>query len=170
MKKLAAITILGSALFISSSASANYYAGGELQANTYSAVLTQASGGVFAGARINENLGGELGYSYHPHITTTLFGNKFSVASHNVYADLMGYLPIDPSFDVIGSVGAGLFTTSASLKNYGSGSVSMAGVRVGVGAQYHFNENFGARFLLGYQSVYHPIHMVSARLGVFFKF
>jgi len=157
--------------------------------DTASPINTKAQGAtLFLGSRLNENLGFELGGS---RLATQKYktvkrngvvqkGVSFSIKNENVYADAMGYLPIDSATDLIGSVGVGRLSTTVSRKDVTT-AVSRAqkytakshkmGVRVGVGAQYKFNENVGARVMVRYQQGNKLVkNMTSAGLGMFYQF
>ena len=129
---------------------------------------TGASLGVFAGARLIENVGLELGY-------TGLMGGKFKLnnpafqtsslktKSHNLYVDALGFIPMSPEVDVIATVGAGRLSTKfsgdiqqiagklAGAKQNLSMKSCKAELRFGLGAQYKFNENVSVRFMARHQ-------------------
>ena len=144
--------------------------------------------GVFAGSRITENLGFELGY-------TGLMGAKFKLdnpafktsslktKSHNLYADVLGFIPMSSEVDVIASVGAGRLSTkfTGDIQQVIAGALSAkqnlsmksrkTGLRLGLGAQYKFNENVGMRFMARHQKGNQFVKKVSsAGLSLFYQF
>jgi opacity protein-like surface antigen len=110
---------------------------------------------------------------------------KVSLRSSNVYADVMGYLPLDCATDLIGSVGVGYLHTNMKVTTTDSSDETpviertkvrtyAVGPRVGVGAQYKFTDNIGARVMVNYQhakkDVINHKHLVTAKLGMFYQF
>lgn len=147
--------------------------------------------GLFVGSRLNENLGVELGYGVQKAKNTTVdvknadatqtLKGSFRQKSTNIYADVLGYLPINESVDVIGSVGLGRLATkstgevefnNAGVKSNIKGkSSSKVGYRLGAGAQYKFNENVGARLMARFQKGNKIVkHTASLGLGLFYQF
>ena len=219
MKKLVSV-ILSGAVLVSSAAFAadcdpKFYVGGELQGNQYNSGAHKneknikkghqkkfgkggVGGGAFAGVRINEYVGVEVGASAMKGKKNAakaasadgLASANYSAhtKSHNVYADVLGYVPVSEEVDLIGSIGVGQLTTKVkeNLNAHGedpnhtvgvdirakaSQKSSKTGVRVGAGAQYKFNENFGARFMVRHQRGNKLIKSVnSAGLGLFYQF
>lgn len=141
------------------------------------------------GTKLNENIGVEIGF-------TGLTGNKISIAntatnafktnnalktkSHNLYADVLGYVPVTNEVDLIGSVGVGrlrtkmcgkLVTATGKALETVSMKSSKTGVRVGAGAQYKLSENLNARFMVRHQKGNKFVKSVnSAGLGLFYQF
>jgi len=156
-----------------------------------SAISKSANGAtLFVGSRLNENLGLELGGTVLrtqkanniTNVRTGLVmpGSAVSIKNSNVYADAMGYLPIDCATDLIGSVGIGHLSTKVNYKTVAkptsadqkfSAKATKVGVRLGVGAQYKFTENVGARVMVRYQQGNKIVKkMTSAGLGMFYQF
>lgn len=139
--------------------------------------------GVFVGSRLHENFGVEAGYSHLKNAKKT-FADKSSNTNkmNNVYADALGYLPVSCDVDLIGSVGVGRLSTKLSSKDENGvnspltsegkkASKAKAGVRVGLGAQYMFCDNVGARVMLRHQKGNKVVKNVnSANLGLFYQF
>lgn len=98
---------------------------------------------IYAGSYFNPNLGLELGY-------TNL--GKINRAGGNTKAEganlsLVGKLPLGPSFNLLGKLGATYGRTdvsSAPGSGVVSGNESGFGVSYGLGAEYSFNPNWSA--------------------------
>lgn len=144
---------------------------------------------LFVGSRLTENLGVELGGSVLKNQKVkkvqdfntgiALKGADLSIKNRNVYADAMAYLPIDCSMDLIASAGAGYLSTKVNGKLAANPTVDQKfsaksnklGVRAGVGAQYKFNENIGARLMVRHQQGNKIVkHVTSTSLGMFYQF
>lgn len=111
--------------------------------------------GVFVGGKFHENFGAELGYTFYKKakVDWTAGWNTDYIKANNIYADLLGYMPIDTCFDLLGSVGVGRMKlkyddNNASGIDIGKGKV---GFRLGAGAQYKFDDHFAARAMVRYQ-------------------
>lgn len=153
--------------------------------SSVSPVKKAASGAsVFMGSRLTDNMGLELGGSmlknqkFKP-IKGLDKSSEMTIKNRNVYVDAMGYLPLDCSVDLIASVGAGHLSTKVNGKTVAkptaaekfSAKSSKMGVRVGMGAQYKFNENLGARLMVRHQQGNKIVKRVnSAGLGMFYQF
>jgi len=175
-----------------------FYVGGELQAtkfkpkkevskaleeNDLKLKQSKAGAGVFVGSRLNENFGVEAGYSLLGKIKIVRKnGNEeandaLTAKNRNIHADILGYLPINENVDVIGSIGVGQLKTTfknkdiqKALKDSGA-KMQKTGLRLGLGAQYKFDENIGARFMVRHQKGNDLLKSVnSAGLGLFYQF
>jgi len=166
-KKFAAVT---AAVLVATAGSANagmfdqtkFNAGAELSVYnkpTYhkdlsSSFLKKSKPGVnvFVGARFNENLGAELGFGFVQK-STVVSSPKVTNKVNNIYADVLGYLPVASKVNLIGSVGIGGTKSKLSAAGYGSATENKRrlAVRVGAGAQYDFCENWAARAMVRYQ-------------------
>jgi opacity protein-like surface antigen len=153
-----------------------------------------ASGSLFVGSNLNENFGVELGYvrmgkhrktwkdTYtRGGVPTSSITQKLVTKHHNMYADLLGYLPVSDCVDLIGSLGVGrlnskiVATEANNLQNLKATLANVkstkAGIRLGAGAQFKFNENIGARLMLRHQKGNKLVKSVnSAGLGLFYQF
>lgn len=131
----------------------------------------------FIGARLNQCFGLEAGYGA---LTTPKFvGGKTSAT--NGYVDALGFMPIADQVELIGSVGVGVLSTKVSgnvpvvnqgnRNQYISQSSSKAGVRLGAGLAYKFDECLGARLMVRYQQGNKHIKSItSAGVGLFYQF
>ncbi len=144
--------------------------------------------GVFAGSRLTENLGLELGYTVLTGAKLLITNPGFQTSSlksknHNWYMDALGFIPVSSEIDIIGAVGIGRLSTklSGSIQQRVTGvlrasqSLSMrsqkTGLRLGLGAQYKFDENIGARLMVRHQKGNQFVKKVnSAGLGLFYQF
>lgn len=93
---------------------------------------------VNAGAKLHENFGVEAYYQQSD--TEKKRGNKSRFYSYGV--DALGYLPVADKVDLIGAVGIGQYEFRAG------GDENDLGYRIGVGAQYSFNDNWAARAMV----------------------
>ena len=111
-----------------------FYIGGEISANHYQqhkfqdlralgvrkSLFNKTAFGIggFIGSRINECLGIEVGYTYLTgkrhriaNLVNVNTGVRFSfntrIKSQNIYADVLGYIPVSDCVDLIGSLGIG---------------------------------------------------------------
>lgn len=175
-----------------------FYIGGEVQANQYekgvkkittprgttitatnnNALTGKGGAGVsaIAGTRLHENFGAEVGVTglSGSHVKFNTPSNKLKTKSHNLHADVLGYVPVSKEVDLIGSVGVGHLTTKISgnvLREKISMKSSKAGLRVGLGAQYKLCDNLNARFMVRHQKGNKFVKSVnSAGLGLFYQF
>jgi len=112
---------------------------------------------VFLGARFNENLGAEVGFGFITKTKGTAQGNRQATNKiSNLYADALGFMPVSSKVDLIGSVGLGRMKSKADVAgatftNKALLNKAKVGVRVGAGAQYNVNENWGTRAMVRYQ-------------------
>ena len=139
--------------------------------------------GLFLGTRLNEFFGVEAGYSFLKTSKNTLADKEtVSVKMGTPYIDAMGYVPVGCDVDVIGSVGLGRLHTKLQHKDVQGkvlavsdadkkSSKSKAGIRLGLGAQYKFDTNFGARVMVRHQKGNKIIKNVnSVGAGLFYQF
>lgn len=117
---------------------------------------------LFVGSRLTENVGVELGAGVingtKLNIVTpsVLAGSSLKLKNKNAYADVMGYLPVCQDVDLIGAVGVGRLNSKIEGKVVNNGVTlskdsiksTKTGLRLGLGAQYKFNENLGARVMV----------------------
>lgn len=211
--KLAGVALSG-AMLISGAAvgmdfDPKFYLGAEAQVNKYKGAREIQHQGVtvksadnksifgksgrgasaFLGSQFSEYAGVELGY-------TTLSGTKVSIGtpafqqssfktkSRNMYADVLGYVPMCEDIDLIGSLGMGRLSTKVNgkfVQSNAAGAVvsttdaslksSKTGLRLGLGAQYKITPNVGARFMVRHQKGNQFVKSVnSAGLGLFYQF
>lgn len=152
---------------------------------------TKVGPGVFVGTRLHENFGLEAGYTIVGKSRVKRdynFGDSVksdaTVKHRNVYLDANGYLPVNESVDLIGSVGVGQLKSTmkgdAVYTPAGGASQNIAlkkesskktGLRLGLGAQYKITENVGTRLMLRHQKGNDFIKSVNtAGLGLFYQF
>jgi opacity protein-like surface antigen len=135
------------------------------------------------GGKFHEFFGAEIGYSFIQKAKVTWTeqaikdGEKnYNVKANNMYLDLMGFYPVSCEVDLLASVGVGRmkvkFSNGATNLDNKS-SKSKTGLRGRIGAQYKFDENFAARFLVGHQKGVKAMGLksnTSAGLGVTYTF
>ena len=138
--------------------------------------------GLNVGSRITENLGLEVGYSFLRQSKNTYANNSsFNVKMRNSYVDALGYIPVAENADIIASVGLGRLSTKVQMKSNNVAQVlsstqsndakTKTGIRLGLGAQYKFDSNLGARFMIRHQKGNKLIKSVnSAGVGLFYQF
>ncbi|HXH54300.1 MAG TPA: outer membrane beta-barrel protein [Gammaproteobacteria bacterium] len=211
--KLAGIALSGAMLLSGASFGMDFdpkfYLGAEVQANRYKGakevkttqfgtfekvnnkpLFGKSGSGVsaFLGSQFIEYAGIELGY-------TALSGGKLSIKdpgfqnsslktkSRNMYADVLGYVPVCEDMDLIGSLGIGRLSSTVKGKIIGPNNArvvatenvslksSKTGLRLGLGAQYKVTPNVGARFMVRHQKGNKFVKSVnSAGLGLFYQF
>lgn len=199
-KKLASIALSGAMLVSGASFGMDFdpkfYAGAEAQYNKLKGGtgLQNAAGqsllrkknspgaDLFLGTRITENFGAEVGCSFLKRSHNNLTGGQVvNVKMNNPHVDAIGYLPVADNVELIGSVGVGRLSTKVENKVNGvvrsltaddkSLTKTKTGIRLGLGAQYKFSENVGARFMVRHQKGNKVIKNVnSAGLGLFYQF
>jgi OOP family OmpA-OmpF porin len=99
--------------------------------------------GINAGSYINNNLGMELGFTDFGKINRA--GGTTKAQGFNL--SMVGRLPLSPSFNLLGKLGATYGRTDVSASpasGVASGSESGFGVSYGVGAEYAFNPQMSA--------------------------
>lgn len=112
---------------------------------------------VSAGAKINKNFGVEAFYQQSEE-GEKKFSNGKTTDEYKAYGvDLIGYLPVgsDEKLELLGSIGAGYYDADVKLNVYNPPAQANAddqglGLRFGVGAQYNFTQNWGARVMARY--------------------
>jgi opacity protein-like surface antigen len=152
----------------------NFYVGGELGYNRHGYTsefkdsISNNGGtlksknvptlGLLIGGKFHENFGAEIGYTFFKKSKVdwnTAGWSNDNVKANNMYLDLLGYMPVDTCFDLIGAVGVGRMKIKTVDNNAGNGigdsSKGKAGFRLGVGAQYKFDDHFAARAMVRYQ-------------------
>jgi opacity protein-like surface antigen len=113
------------------------------------------TGGLLLGGKFHENFGAEVGYTFFKKakVDWTNGFNTDYIKANNMYLDLLGYMPIDTCFDLIGAVGVGRFKLKYNDNNAVGldSSKAKAGFRLGFGAQYKIDEHFAVRGMVRYQ-------------------
>lgn len=114
---------------------------------------------IHVGARIHQYVGVELGYN--PSEKTTKDASSYNMGgiplgestmkTHSLVADVMGYYPIAPKTELIGTVGVSYTKAEFSLEPFEGAKLQEWRPRVGGGAQYWLTENLNARALVRYQ-------------------
>ena len=136
------------------------------------------------GGKFHEYFGAEIGYSFVQKVKAEAnaigiaagLPAKFNVKVNNMYLDLMGFYPVSCEVDLLASVGVGRMKVKFSngAKNLDNkSSKSKTGLRGRIGAQYKFDENFAARFMVGHQKGVKAMGLksnTSAGLGVTYTF
>ena len=132
---------------------------------------------LFAGVRFCENFGLEAGFTWMKRlkIATEPFVIGVSGRGHtnNGYGDLIGYLPVAKTVDLIAALGLGVMDSKATIhgrrQSYSARS-TQAGVRVGMGGQWKCS-HIGARLMFRYQTGDRFVKNVgSIALGMFYQF
>jgi len=94
------------------------------------------SGKVFGGYQLNLNLALEGGVADLGHVSD----NNASIKSHAEYLDAVGFLPLNPSWSLLGSVGVAHVNIDTS-----NGDDNGAALRLGLGAEYTLSKNIALR-------------------------
>lgn len=119
------------------------------------------NGNVHVGARIHQNIGIELGYTQSQTsdkqtalAVVTNFGTfpvgKTEVQTKAFVADVLGYYPVAPKVELIGTIGVSYTKAEFSALGVSADDTEWK-PRVGAGAQYWFTDNLNARGLVRYQ-------------------
>ncbi len=139
-----------------------------------------SGGSMDAGFKWGQYIGMEFGYfQTGSQSKTTKTGSVTTAISElhkGLYTDFMGYLPIQ-QFDLIGVVGAATNSLGNSTITFGTTTATIRTddavvPRLGLGADYHFNKNIGARVIGRYsftQSSY-VNHNFILDAGLFYTF
>lgn len=101
---------------------------------------------LLAGVKFNEYVAAELGYNFFKDIKMN--NNAIKVSINNLTLDVVGSANVAEKVNLLGSVGFG----RASLKNTGV-KKNKTGLRLGAGAEYKVDENWGARAMVRYQKL-----------------
>ncbi len=113
---------------------------------------------VSAGAKLHPNFGVEMFYQKSEE-GEKKFANGKTNDEYQAYGiDLQGYLPVAEKLDLIGSLGFGYYDVDIKAKANSpaisaDGDDQGAGYRLGLGAQYNFTENWGARLMARYVDI-----------------
>lgn len=109
-----------------------------------------------AGAKLHKNFGVEAFYQRSESETKRTLDVIEGKADYQAYGvDLVGYLPVgcEDKLELLGSVGAGYYDVDAKMSALGrsmNADDEGLGLRFGVGAQYNFTQNWGARVMARY--------------------
>ena len=119
-----------------------------------------------AGVKFNQNLGLEAFYQQSENADKKNYG---FIKTENKYkafgVDVIGYLPVIPQLDLIGSLGMAYYKAEAKVSGFDQKiheSDHKYGIRVGGGLQYNFNDHIAARLMArvndtnieGYDSIF----------------
>ncbi len=140
-------------------------------------------GSLQLGARLTENFGAELGYALFKNSVSNLATANSNIKTklNNPYIDALGYLPVLNNVNLIGSLGLGRLSTKMEIKNNGvvtsltqaqkDAAKAKIGARLGLGAEYLFDANLGARAMVRYQKGNKAVKNVqSMSVGLFYQF
>ena len=149
-----------------------YYVGGDLGYNKlgyFSEVKDYVSGlngtikskvpsaGLVAGIKFHENFGAEVGYTFFKKAKAEGANYDANLKLNNLHLDLLGYMPIDKGFDLVGLVGVGRMNLKERGELNGNTVLdekqNKIGFRLGAGAQYNIDEHFATRLMVKYQKV-----------------
>ncbi|MFZ6862832.1 porin family protein [Undibacterium sp. Ji67W] len=118
-----------------------FYVGADVGSTTIDSLSgDKTSYGAFAGYKFNQNFAAEVGYRH-------LFkANVGPVSADVTQASIsaLGIIPVSKEFQVFGRLGYNNNKVSASYAGY-TGSANQSGGLYGVGVQYQFTANVGAR-------------------------
>jgi opacity protein-like surface antigen len=123
---------------------------------------------IYAGIKFMENVGAELGADFSKDKSQTAVFSagtagmpagatsvKNEVKRNGGHLDLVGFVPLNSCFNLIGSLGAGMLKAKiTSTPNVGSVPVSSKTrtvARIGVGASYMLTDMFGLRAKLNWE-------------------
>lgn len=113
---------------------------------------------VLAGIRFTENWGMEVGFGFLDKVKAQVQNGNFATNKiSNIYIDGLGFLPVSPTVDLIGAVGAGILKSKPDVSNVIFTNKALLekekiGYRIGGGAQCNMSENWAVRAMIRYQS------------------
>lgn len=138
--------------------------------------LNMFHGGAYAGIRVNEFIGAEVGGYMTPYKTKDVVA--FRVKTKSFHATVLGFMPVMNNVELFGGVGlAHLNFKLKDLMQDVKVSFDRGIPRALLGAQYHFAENLTARAYLIYEhmpsakfSGLQGVRTVGGNAGVFYNF
>ncbi len=172
-----------------------FYAGAGLDYNTYRIsqaakeqfnVSNKANGMGLAvpviGLKFHENFGLEMGYSFNKKFkfegqSTSGVNQRKDTTNFkvkNMYVDLMGFMPLIDSFDLIGGIGLGRLTTKSDNIDVTIGAnkgtlpltvKNKTSWRVKLGTQYNCTANLAFRALATYQNAGSKYQVGAGNIG-----
>lgn len=105
---------------------------------------------VSLGLKFNQYVGLEAFYQQSEEGEKTVLGIIKTEYKYKAYGlDLVGYLPVNPQFDLLGTVGLGYYDIDVTAKDSGFSDDGF-GWRVGVGGQFNITDNWGIRVMARY--------------------
>jgi opacity protein-like surface antigen len=150
----------------------NFYVGGDLGYNkvgltSYFKTTMDADGSTFKtkapslalrfGARPHENFGAEVGYVFNKKLKYSTDGyDDGYMKSNSYYIDLLGYMPIDQCFELVGSIGMGRINTKTDdnfATAYDDKNIASSALRFGGGIQYKIDDHFATSLMARYQTI-----------------
>ena len=110
------------------------------------------------GAKLHQNFGIEMFYQKSEEGEKKFVNGKTKDEYQAYGLDVLGYLPVTEKLDLIGSLGIGYYDVDIKAKTNSpaisaDGDDQGAGYRLGLGAQYNFTENWGARLMARYVDI-----------------
>jgi opacity protein-like surface antigen len=140
-------------------------------------------GSLQAGVRLTENFGAEFGVAVFKNSVSNLAAGNGNVKTKlkTPFVDVLGYLPVAGNINLIGSLGLGRLDTKINITRNGvavpltqaqqDAAKAKVGARAGLGAEYLFDANLGARAMVRYQKGNKAVKSVqSMSLGLFYQF
>jgi len=142
LKKLSiAAAIAALSLSVQAQTTTPFYVGADVGSTTIDGLSgDKTSYGAFAGYKFNENFAAEVGYR---HLAKADFG-AISVDITQAAISALGIIPVTKEFQVFGRLGYNNNKASTSVAGYNI-SANESGALYGVGVQYQFTANVGAR-------------------------
>lgn len=114
---------------------------------------------VSVGAKLHKNFGVEAFYQQSEDGEKKWPGEKTTTNYKAYGVDFVGYFPAHEKIELLGSVGVGYYDAEAKYNGDAFAALNInsvklddsgLGYRLGVGAQYNFTENWGARVMARY--------------------
>ncbi len=108
-----------------------------------------------AGVKLNQYVGLEAFYQQSEKADKTTYYIIKTEDKYKAYGlDVIGYLPVIPQLDLIGSLGVAYYKAEVKASvlgiDLGSDSEDKIGFRFGAGLQYSFNDHIAARLMAKY--------------------
>jgi len=141
---------------------------------------TNNSLSLIAGAKFHPNFGAEIFYQKSDKQDKSTYdyewdmGAKFSTKFTAYGLDAIGYLPVAQNVELLGAAGLAKYEVKGKISGdiLGSGNEDGLGYRLGVGAQYNFNDHIAARAMARYVLMDHDWlkNMAEVSLGIRYTF
>lgn len=184
MKKIAMIALLYACIATPALAdnTGKFYVAGDLGSATYTNMSPFPNPNVLriaGGYHFSPNLAAEVGYSKFGDSTVNFIGSgTATVSASSFQIAAVGTLPLSPQFDLIGKLGLANNSETDSLTVFGvgsaSGSYSQTDLLVGLGAQFHVNQEVSLRLLYDnygkFDNFSSPMKASSVSVGVVYNF
>jgi OOP family OmpA-OmpF porin len=184
MKKIAIAALLSA--FVATPAladnSGKFYIAGDLGSATYSNASPFPNPGVIrvaGGYHFSPMMAVEVGYSIFGDSTIIGPGGSATLSATSFQVAAVGSLPLNSRFDLTGKIGIAnnSYTLTGNIPVWGgffSGTSSQSDILLGIGAQYHINQQMTLRAQYEsfgkFENIAAPMTATAVSLGVAYSF